>query len=179
MTAPAQPTDKPATTAATTRTTTAKAGTPKARATVTTADDRVTAQVQLQGLPAVDLDARKPLYAFAGLADLLVEQAQAVPNELAARVQQLPQTVPAQVKTLSEDVQALVDSYGEKAADLYAQLTVRGERLVTSIRRQPATEAAIAEGKEAVRKAAAAAVAARKSLKAGEKAVEDSAHKIG
>ncbi|MDT7537924.1 MAG: hypothetical protein QOI82_1509, partial [Actinomycetota bacterium] len=51
--------------------------------------------------------------------------------------------------------------------------------LVKAIRRQPATEAAIAEGKEAVRKAEAAATAAKKSAKAGEKAVEDAAAKIG
>jgi hypothetical protein len=50
---------------------------------------------------------------------------------------------------------------------------------VTQIRRQPATEAAIAEGKEAVRKAEAAAIAARKSVKASEKAVEGAASKIG
>ena len=67
----------------------------------------------------------------------------------------------------------------ETATELYAQLAVRGERLVTSIRRAPATEAAVAEGKEAVKKAEQSATAARKSVKAGEKAVQDAAKKLG
>ncbi len=83
------------------------------------------------------------------------------------------------MKSLRDEVETRVEKATEKATDLYTSLTVRGERLVTQIRRQPATEAAIAEGKEAVRKAEAAATAAKKSAKAGEKAVEDAAAKIG
>ena len=77
------------------------------------------------------------------------------------------------------DVETRVEKATEKATDLYAKLAVRGERLVTQIRRQPATEAAIAEGKEAVRKAEAAATSAKKAVKAGEKALEGAAQKIG
>ena len=88
-------------------------------------------------------------------------------------------TLPEQVKGFRGEVETRVEKLTEQATGLYAELAVRGERLVTSIRRQPSTEAAIAEGKEAVRKAEAAATAARKSAKAGEKAVEDAANKIG
>jgi len=72
-----------------------------------------------------------------------------------------------------------VEKANKKATDFYAQLTVRGERLVTSIRRQPSTQATIAEGKAAVRKAEAAANSAKRSVKAGEKAVEQAADKLG
>ena len=134
---------------------------------VTKTGDTVTAQGRftVKNLPALDLDeARKPLFAVVGVADLAIEQVQSLPALAQERVAEVP---------------ASVKKAGEKATDLYAKLAVRGERLVTSIRRQPATEAALAEGREAVRKAEAAAVAARKSVKAGEQAVEDAAAKIG
>ncbi len=92
-----------------------------------------------------------------------------------AAVKQLP----TRVEELRTEVEGYAKKASEQATDLYAKLSVRGERLVTQIRRQPATEAAIAEGKEAVRKAEAAAIAAKKSAKAGEKAVEQAAAKIG
>jgi len=101
---------------------------------------------------------------------------------VSARLADIPaqvRTIPASVKSLRGDVETRVKKVTERATDLYTQLSLRGERLVTSIRRQPATEAAVAEGKEAVRKAEAAAIAAQKSAKAGEKAVKAAAGKIG
>ena len=143
----------------------------------------VTGRFTIKNLPTFDVsEATKPLFAVVGVADLAIEQAKDVPADVTARVNKVQarlSEVPAQVKTLPTQVKTLSDDFTEKATDLYAALTVRGERLVTQIRRQPATEAAIAEGKEAVRKAEAAAVAAKKSAKAGEKAVEDAAAKIG
>ena len=143
----------------------------------------VTGRFTIKNLPTFDVsEATKPLFAVVGVADLAIEQAKDVPADVTARVNKVQarlSEVPAQVKTLPTQVKTLSDDFTEKATDLYAALTIRGERLVTQIRRQPATEAAIAEGKEAVRKAEAAAVAAKKSAKAGEKAVEDAAAKIG
>ena len=145
--------------------------------------NKVTGRFTVKNLPSFDVaDATKPLFAVVGAADLALAQVKDVPGlyvaeakKVSTRIAEVPaqvKTLPAQVKTLSEDV-------SEKATDLYAKLAIRGERLVTQIRRQPATEAAIAEGKEAVRKAEAAAIAAKKSVLAGEKAVEDAAAKIG
>ena len=126
----------------------------------------------LKNLPTFDVaEATKPLYAYVGVIDLAIEQAKDVPAQV--------RTIPAQVKNLRGDVETRVEKVTERAGDFYTQLTVRGERLVTAIRRQPATEAAVAEGKEAVRKAEASATAAKKSVKAGEKAVEDAANKLG
>jgi ElaB/YqjD/DUF883 family membrane-anchored ribosome-binding protein len=152
----------------TTRTTAA----PTVVADVDTSGSTVTGRFTIKNLPSLDVtEAAKPLYAYVGAADLVVEQVRAIPTSVRA--------LPQQVKALRDDVETRVEKAGEKASDLYSQLTVRGERLVTSIRRQPSTEAAIAEGKEAVKKAEAAAVAARNSAKAGEHAVEDAAGKLG
>ena len=151
----------------------------------------ITGRFTLKNLPTFDAaaakeTAKKPLFAYVGVADLALERAKEIPAELTVatsnvtkKAQALLADVPAQVTALPVTVRTNVEKASEKATDLYAKLTVRGERLVTQIRRQPATEAAIAEGKEAVRKAEAAATAAKKSVKAGEKAVEDAAQKIG
>ncbi len=150
----------------------------------------VTGRFTIKNLPTFDLsEAAKPLFAAVGVADLAIEQAKDVPalyvaevKKVQARLAEVPaqvQAIPAQVKSLRSEVETRVEKATEKASDLYAQLSVRGERLVTQIRRQPATEAAVAEGKEAVKKAEAAATAAKKSAKAGEKAVEDAGKKLG
>jgi predicted nucleic acid-binding Zn-ribbon protein len=154
--------------------------------------DTVTAQGRftIKNLPVIDLDeARKPLFAAVGVVDLALEQVKELPVAYATeakkaqeRLAELPtvvKTLPEQAKEFRGEMETRVAKLSEQATDLYAQLSVRGERLVTAIRRQPATEAAIVEGKEAVRKAEAAATAAKKSAKAGEKAVEDASAKIG
>ncbi|MDP9437022.1 MAG: hypothetical protein M3P93_18275 [Actinomycetota bacterium] len=161
-------------------------------ATIVSDGDTATAsgRFTVKNLPVVTLDdVKKPVFAYVGVADLVLAQAKELPAELTqvskrvqARLAEVPQvvrTLPAQVKDLRGEVETRVAKAGEQAGEFYAALAIRGERLVTQIRRQPATEAAIAEGKEAVRKAEAAAVAARKSVKAGEKAVEDAAAKLG
>jgi len=161
--------------------------TPKVTADVNKTGSTVTGRFTLKNLPTFDAEqAKKPLFAYVGVADLAIERAKEIPAELtelnktvSTKVQAFVAEVPAQVQALPVTVRTNVEKATEKATDLYAKLTVRGERLVTQIRRQPATEAAIAEGKEAVRKAEAAATAARKSVKAGEKAVEGAAEKIG
>ena len=136
---------------------------------------------------------QKPLFAAFGVADLALEQVKDVPADVTAeakkvqaRVEAARTSVPAQLKTLPTQVKSLrvevegrVAKATDTATDYYAKLALRGERLVTQIRRQPSTEAAIAEGKEAVKKAEAAATAAKKSVKAGEKAVEGAAAKLG
>ena len=154
---------------------------------VTKTGNTVTGRFTLKNLPTFDAaQAKKPLFAYVGVADLAIERAKEIPAELtevtnkaAKKAQSLVAEVPAQVTGLPVAVRSNVEKATERATDLYTKLTLRGERLVGQIRRQPATEAAIAEGKEAVNKAEAAATAARKSVKAGEKAVEGAAAKIG
>ena len=160
-------------------------------------------------LPTVSLDeVKKPAFAAVGVADLALEQVKDVPAELQAKATERTSTVQAQVKALPAQVKALPEQASTKATEVrgtveaqvkafrtdvearvakaqetaqttYATLVTRGERLVGQIRRQPSTAAAIAEGKEAVKKAEAAANAAKKSAKAGAQATEDAAAKLG
>ena len=153
-------------------------------------------------LPEVlDLDeAKKPAFAAVGVVDLYVEQVKELPAAAkkaqatitakieaarAARTAQV-KAVPAQLKALPTEAKKLRTEVEAKfakaqteATAYYAKLATRGEKLVGQIRRQPATEAAIAEGKAAVKKAEAAATSAKKATKSAEKAVEDAATKIG
>jgi hypothetical protein len=160
-------------------------------------------------LPEVDLaEVKKPAFAAAGVVDLTVEQVKELPAQakkayasttadLTARIEAVRtesaaqlKAVPAQLKTLPteattralalrSEVEARVAKAQTEATAYYAKLTTRGEKLVGQIRRQPATEAAIAEGKAAVKKAEQAAGSARKSAKSTEKAVEGAAAKLG
>ena len=158
----------------------------------------ITGRFTLKNLPTFDAaQAKKPLFAYVGVADLAIERAKEIPADLSvatttvtkkaqalfadvpAQVTALPVTVRTNVEKATTKARTNVEKATEKATATYTKLTVRGERLVKAIRRQPATEASIAEGKAAVRKAEAAATAAKKSVKAGEQAVEDAATKIG
>ncbi len=104
-----------------------------------------------------------------------------LPTTLAS-VKELPSkvsTLPAQVKELRIELTARVEKAQTSATETYAKLAVRGEKLVTQVRRQPTSEAAIAEGKAAVKKAESATTSAKKSTKAADKAVVDAAAKLG
>ena len=157
--------------------------TPKLAVDVDKTGNKLSGRFTVKNLPTFDVaEATKPLFAVVGVADLAIEQVKDVPALYVAEAKKVStriSEVPAQVKELPAQVKTLSTEVSEKATDLYAKLAVRGERLVTQIRRQPSTESAIAEGKQAVKKAEAAATAAKKSVKAGEKAVEDAASKIG
>lgn len=98
-------------------------------------------------------EARKPLYASVGVADVAV-----------ARLRELRGTV--------EGAAGLVAGrLGSRAGEVYDELSARGERLVTSIRRQPETEQAVS----AARRTAGAASRTRRSAKSGTKATSRSA----
>lgn len=164
--------------------------TPTVRSHVTKSGDTVTGRFTLKNLPAFDAaEVKKPAFAVAGLADFALAQAKDVPalyvsevRKVQGRVADVPAQVkalPTRVETLRGDVEHRVAKATKRAGSFYTKLAVRGERLVTQIRRQPATEVAIAEGKQAVRKAEAAATAAKKSAKAGERVVEGAATKLG
>ena len=154
--------------------------TPTITADVDTSGSTVSGRFTAKNLPTFEsTDATKPLYAAVGVADYALEQVKDVPAEFTAEAKRVLADVPNRVKDLPNQVKSYRGDVENRVQSLYAQLAVRGERLVTQIRRQPATEAAIAEGKEAVRKAEAAAVAAKHSATAGEKALRDAAAKIG
>ena len=139
---------------------------------VDTTGSTVSGRVTIKHLPTFDVtEAAKPLYAYVGALDLALEKAQSVPAQVRA--------LPTQVKGLRADVETRVEQVTEKAGEVYSQLTVRGERLVTAIRRQPATEVAVVEGKEAVKRAEQSATAARTAAKAGAEAARNAAGTLG
>ena len=153
--------------------------------------------VKLPDVKVLDLDeAKKPAFAAVGVVDLYVEQVRDIPADAkklqakieAARVANTEKlkAVPAQLKALPAEakkfrtgVEAKVSKTTADVSAYYGKLALRGEKLVGQIRRQPATEAAIAEGKAAVKKAEAASTSAKKAVKATEQAVEDAASKLG
>ena len=143
---------------------------PEVDVAVDTTGTTVAGRITLKHLPTVT-EVAKPLYAYVGALDLALTQAKEVPAQVRA--------LPTQVKGLRADVETRVEQVTEKATEVYSQLTVRGERLVTALRRSPATEVAVVEGKEAVKRAEQSATAARTSAKAGAKAVADAAGKLG
>ncbi len=154
-------------------------------------------EIKLPEIKALDLDeARKPVHAAVGVVDLYVEQVKELPAQakkiqadLTAKFEARRtagtasvKAVPAQLKALPTEAKKLrteLEARLDKATAYYGELAVRGEKLIGQIRRQPATEAAIAEGKAAVKKAEASANSAKRSVKAAEKAVVDGAEKIG
>ena len=121
----------------------------------------VTGLISLPGFDASEV--KKPLFAVVGVADLAFEQIKDVPADVTAeakRVQGLiaeaGKTVPAQLltlptqaKNLRSTVETKVSVATDKATDFYAKLAVRGEKLVGQVRRQPSTQAAVAEAKAA------------------------------
>ena len=155
-------------------------------------------------LPAFDTaEVIKPLFAVVGVADLAFEQVKDAPADLtveAKRVQALiteaskavpaqVMTLPAQAKSLRDAVENKVSDATSKVAEFYANLAVRGEKLVGQVRRQSSTQAAVAETKAAVSKVTdlakdvandveAAGVAVKKAAKASTKAVEDTVSAI-
>ncbi len=156
-------------------------------------------------LPEVNLDeAKKPAFAAVGVVDLYVEQVKELPADakklqaeltakfeaardarsarlraVPAQLKALPATTTESAKKLQADLTARVSKAQTEATAYYSKLAARGERLVGQIRRQPATEAAIAEGKAAVKKAEAAATSAKKATKSAVTATDEAAEKLG
>lgn len=161
----------------------------KVTAAVEKTSKRVTDLLTIKNLPAFDVtEATKPLFAVVGVADLAIEQVKDVPalyvteaKKVQNRFAEVPahvMTLPAQLKSLRGEVETSVEKATVKFTDLYSTLAVRGERLVTQIRRQPATETAIAEGKAAVKKAASAASAAKRTVKPAVKSAVKPVEKV-
>ncbi|MCW2542639.1 MAG: hypothetical protein JWM40_191 [Frankiales bacterium] len=141
---------------------------------------------QVKDLPAEAKKVQEKLQArFEARTASLNAQLKTVPAQLKtvpAQLKALPTQVkglPAQVKDLRTELEGRVNKAQSKATSFYGELATRGEKLVGQIRRQPASETALAEGKAAVKKAQSATASAKKATKAAGTAVEDAATKIG
>jgi hypothetical protein len=100
-------------------------------------------------------DARRGLYAYVGAADYAVQQIRRLPtlqNQLIAQVRDLPQTL----RTSLSDVSGRV-------TETYSDFANRGEKVVTSIRKDPATTEAVEQAKTAKSQVKAARTSVRKA----------------
>jgi hypothetical protein len=110
----------------------------------------------------------KPLYAIVGANDLAVE-----------KLREGFGTLPTTVRTLPTTVKSKAGSVTGKATEVYGELSDRGVKLVTQIRRRPATRTAIARNKQVARSAKATRTSTAKAAKASATAVEQAAGQIG
>jgi hypothetical protein len=133
----------------------------------------------------------KPLYAYIGAGDLALARVRALSD--AARAGTLPEAV----RTLPTQLRALQDSFQEQVHERYVELAARGEKVVSGIRTQGATEQAekaarstLAQVKgvrttaeraaqQTLSQAKAARTTARKTVGAAVDAVVSAADKIG
>lgn len=112
-------------------------------------------------------EARKPLFAVVGAGDVAVEQARELPAEVKALRSRL-EDLPEQVKALRGRVEDTATQLGGSASSLYSELTVRGERVYTSLRGSEAKPAQKAQAKAgaATREGASTVKSAAGSAKA-------------
>ena len=113
-------------------------------------------------------EARKPFYAVVGAGDLAVEKTKDLPGDVVAKA-----------TTVVPRTTAMVVELPGKLGAVYGDLVERGQKLFGSIRRQPATQVAVAQVKTARSQAKGAATSATKAARATIKAVDDAAEKIG
>jgi len=152
-------------------------------------------------LPEVPENATKPAYAVLGAGDLAVEQAKGQVKVLQETLPTLPKkaqakateaqtklttyvaSVPAQLGELKgkltvAELKTLVTGYADKATAVYGELAARGEKVVATVRKQPATQGAKAANKQAVRSAKGTATSTKKAVKATAEAVEAAVESI-
>jgi hypothetical protein len=144
-------------------------------------------------LAEVRKEARKPLFASVGAGDFAVERIKRLPEVYTgARAnyrtavttavkdyRSAVQTLPATVKELPTSLKSSLTELSGKANEFYGDFVQRGEKLVTSIRRQPSTQEAVSEAKTAARQTRTAATHARRSAGAGKTAAGSAASKTG
>jgi hypothetical protein len=134
-------------------------------------------------------EVRKPLFASVGAADLAVEKLFALPTAYSTEVKKLSDRVvglptqaakvPAQVQIAVRSLPATVGSQladlQGRATQLYNSFADRGEKRVSSIRRNPATREAVIRTKTAMSQTMAARVSGRRALDAVGRAATEAA----
>jgi hypothetical protein len=131
-------------------------------------------------------EARKPLYASVGAADLAVEKLLTLPSTTTAEVKKLsdrmtalPARMPNQlgsaVRAIPHALTSQLSELQGRATQIYNEFADRGEQRVATIRWSPATREAITRTKTAVRETRAARASARKAADAAGRAVSEAA----
>jgi chromosome segregation ATPase len=134
-------------------------------------------------------EVRKPIYAYLGAADAAVEKILTLPvvtaeevkklsgrvNEVSTQAQKLPNNVSTVVKSLPTTVTSQLADLQQRASSLYNAFADRGEKRVSTIRKSPATEEAVARTKTAVSQTKAARTSTRRAVASVGKAASDAA----
>jgi hypothetical protein len=155
----------------------------RTRSTATASAKARTKPATVDATATVDLDrVRKPFYAYVGVADLAVEKLRALPEVYThgfTTAQAQVSQARGSFKNLPESVREQISALPKKAGESYADLVKRGHKLVTTVRNNPNTQAAVRQAKTARSQAKAAATSARRSVSSAEQATEQTATKVG
>jgi hypothetical protein len=133
-------------------------------------------------------DARRGLYAYVGAADYAVEKIRSLPalqdqlieqvKGIQSQVRELPQTLRTSLTELQGKVNETYVDVSGKVTGTYSELANRGEKVVTSIRKDPATTAAVDQAKTAKSQVKAARTSVRKAATEAGDAAESAADKF-
>jgi hypothetical protein len=162
---------------------TTKATTTRTRSTATASAKARTKPATVDATAVIDLDrVRKPFYAYVGVADLAVEKLRALPEVYThgfSTAQAQVNQARGSFKHLPDDIREQLQALPKKASESYADLVKRGHKLVTTVRNNPSTKAAVRQAKTARSQAKAAATSARRTVSSVQHAAEDNAAKVG
>jgi hypothetical protein len=113
-----------------------------ATATVKTPTEKKTyslGPITLPALPTIDLDdARKPAYAWVGVADLVIEQVKEVPSDVKARTEKAQADAKARTKKLQESVPTQVKELPTQVKELPTTLKELPSKTVSTVKDLPA-----------------------------------------
>jgi len=138
-------------------------------------------------------DPKRGLYAYVGVADYAVEQLRALPRyqgavvevlrsqvkDLQAQARELPQTLRTSITGLSGKVNETYVDLSDRVTGSYTEFADRGEKLVSTIRKDPATQAAVEQTKTAKSQVKAARTSVKKAASDAENATGKAGDKIG
>ncbi|GAA3386730.1 hypothetical protein [Cryptosporangium minutisporangium] len=127
-------------------------------------------------------DARRGLYAYVGAADYAVEQIRSLPRYQGAVVELLRSQVKDlqyQARVLPQTLRSSITDVQGRVTGTYSEFANRGEKLVSNIRKDPATQAAVEQTKTAKSQVKAARTSVKKAASDAETATEKAGDKIG
>lgn len=127
-------------------------------------------------------DAKRGIYAYVGAADYAVEQLRALPRYQGAVVEALRSQVKdlqSQAGKLPQTLQSSLTTLSGRVTGTYSEFANRGEKLVSGIRKDPATQAAVEQTKTAKSQVKAARTSVKKAASESGTATEKAGDKIG
>jgi hypothetical protein len=127
-------------------------------------------------------DARRGLYAYVGAADYAVEKIRALPSyqyQVVAEIRTQVKDLQSQVRELPQTLRTSLTDLQGKVTGTYSEFANRGEKLVTNIRKDPATTTAVDQAKTAKSQVKAARTSVRKAAVEAAEATDSASDKIG